>query len=93
MERPRSLAISLTSSFAIPSSRSGILIPAYTDARQFSRLGMDCYGFGPLALAPEDAAALKSRIHGVDERVPRDAFLKGYMILEDAVLSFVSSVT
>jgi acetylornithine deacetylase/succinyl-diaminopimelate desuccinylase-like protein len=66
------------------------MIPGFTDARHFSRLGMDCYGFAPLALEPKDAAELKSRVHGVDERVPKEAFLKGYMILEDAVLSYIT---
>ena len=52
---------------------------------------MQCYGFGPLALEPGDAAEVRTRIHGVDERVPKEAFLKGYLVLEDAVLSYLSS--
>lgn len=66
------------------------MIPGYTDAKHFSKLGMDCYGFAPLALEPADAAELKHRVHGADERVSKEAFLKGYMILEDAVLSYIS---
>jgi acetylornithine deacetylase/succinyl-diaminopimelate desuccinylase-like protein len=39
-----------------------------TDAKQFSRLGMACYGFTPLWLPPGfDYYAM---FHGVDERVP-----------------------
>ena len=65
------------------------LIPGYTDAKHFSRLGMDCYGFAPLLLDPSDAAELRFRMHGVDERVSKEAFVRGYALLEDAVLSFV----
>jgi acetylornithine deacetylase/succinyl-diaminopimelate desuccinylase-like protein len=39
-----------------------------TDAKAFSTLGIDCYGFLPLLLPPElDFSAM---FHGVDERVP-----------------------
>ena len=39
-----------------------------TDAKAFSRLGIECYGFLPLLLPPElDFSAM---FHGVDERVP-----------------------
>jgi acetylornithine deacetylase/succinyl-diaminopimelate desuccinylase-like protein len=39
-----------------------------TDAKAFSGLGINCYGFLPLLLPPEmDFSAM---FHGVDERVP-----------------------
>jgi acetylornithine deacetylase/succinyl-diaminopimelate desuccinylase-like protein len=42
-----------------------------TDAKQFDRLGMACYGFTPLVLPPGyDYYAM---FHGVDERVPVSA--------------------
>ncbi|WP_225835666.1 M20/M25/M40 family metallo-hydrolase [Streptomyces sp. NK08204] len=51
-----------------------------TDAKQFSRLGITCYGFAPLKL-PEgfDHQAL---FHGVDERVPVEALRFGVRVLD-----------
>ena len=44
------------------------LLSAGTDAKAWTSLGMACYGFVPLKLAPEfDFVAM---FHGVDERVP-----------------------
>jgi acetylornithine deacetylase/succinyl-diaminopimelate desuccinylase-like protein len=56
-----------------------------TDAKQFSRLGLACYGFSPLKL-PEgfDYQAL---FHGVDERVPVDALHFGTRVLSRALLA------
>jgi acetylornithine deacetylase/succinyl-diaminopimelate desuccinylase-like protein len=60
---------------AIPYAMSG-----GTDAKSFSRLGMRCFGFAPLRLAPElDFAAM---FHGVDERVPIDALHFGVRVLD-----------
>ncbi len=67
------------------------LIPGFTDASFFHRLGMDCYGFAPLVLSEEDGKQFKIRMHGIDERVQRDGFYKGYAMLEDAVLSFLEN--
>ncbi|WP_243795107.1 M20/M25/M40 family metallo-hydrolase [Saccharopolyspora gloriosae] len=51
-----------------------------TDAKSFSRLGMNCYGFAPLRLPAElDFSAL---FHGVDERVPVDALRFGTRVLD-----------
>ncbi|WP_431783572.1 M20/M25/M40 family metallo-hydrolase [Streptomyces chumphonensis] len=56
-----------------------------TDAKQFSRLGIDGYGFSPLRLPPGfDYGAL---FHGVDERVPVDALHFGVRALDRALLS------
>jgi acetylornithine deacetylase/succinyl-diaminopimelate desuccinylase-like protein len=56
-----------------------------TDAKQFSRLGIQGYGFSPLKL-PEgfDYQAL---FHGVDERVPVDALHFGVRVLDRALLA------
>ena len=55
------------------------MIPACTDAKNLSRLGMACYGFAPLLLPPElDFASL---FHGVDERVPLAALAFGSRVL------------
>jgi len=51
-----------------------------TDAKQFARLGMACYGFTPLVL-PEgyDYYAM---FHGTDERIPLSALAAGVRIMD-----------
>jgi acetylornithine deacetylase/succinyl-diaminopimelate desuccinylase-like protein len=51
-----------------------------TDAKAFSRLGIDCYGFSPMR-QPEglDYTGL---LHGVDERVPLDGLRFGVRALD-----------
>lgn len=50
-----------------------------TDAKAFSQLGINCYGFSPLRLpAGFDFAAM---FHGIDERVPVSALQAGTRIL------------
>ncbi|WP_433274121.1 M20/M25/M40 family metallo-hydrolase [Actinosynnema sp. CS-041913] len=51
-----------------------------TDAKAFSRLGIDCYGFAPLAL-PE-GYDYRAMAHGVDERVPVDGLRFGVRVLD-----------
>jgi acetylornithine deacetylase/succinyl-diaminopimelate desuccinylase-like protein len=51
-----------------------------TDAKQFARLGMACYGYTPLVLPPSyDYYAM---FHGVDERVPVAALHAGVRIMD-----------
>lgn len=51
-----------------------------TDAKVFSRLGIDCYGFSPVAQpAGLDYTGL---LHGVDERVPVDGLRFGVRALD-----------
>jgi acetylornithine deacetylase/succinyl-diaminopimelate desuccinylase-like protein len=51
-----------------------------TDAKAFSTLGIQCYGFAPLRLPADlDFTAL---FHGVDERVPTDALEFGVRVLD-----------
>jgi acetylornithine deacetylase/succinyl-diaminopimelate desuccinylase-like protein len=58
---------------AIEAEDPGAVVVPYcmsggTDAKQFARLGMDCYGFTPLVLPADfDYYAM---FHGTDERVP-----------------------
>jgi acetylornithine deacetylase/succinyl-diaminopimelate desuccinylase-like protein len=47
------------------------LLSAGTDAKYFSRLGINCFGFCPLRLPPE--LDFWSMFHGVNERVPLGA--------------------
>jgi acetylornithine deacetylase/succinyl-diaminopimelate desuccinylase-like protein len=51
-----------------------------TDAKAFSTLGIDCYGFAPLGRDPEGRTG--SGMHGVDERVPVAALEIGASILQ-----------
>jgi acetylornithine deacetylase/succinyl-diaminopimelate desuccinylase-like protein len=56
------------------------LLPAGTDAKHFSQLGISCFGFAPLRLP--DGFDFPAAFHGVDERVPVDAIRAGVAILE-----------
>jgi acetylornithine deacetylase/succinyl-diaminopimelate desuccinylase-like protein len=56
------------------------LLPAATDAKALSLLGIRCFGFAPLRLPGDlDFSAL---FHGVDERVPVDALRFGVRVLD-----------
>lgn len=60
------------------------LMPAGTDNKALSRLGIAGYGFAPLRLPADlDFPAL---FHGVDERVPLDALDFGTAVLTDFLL-------
>jgi acetylornithine deacetylase/succinyl-diaminopimelate desuccinylase-like protein len=62
----------------------GVVVPfcmgGGTDAKAFSKLGIDCYGFAPLGRDPEGRAG--SGMHGIDERVPVAALEAGVGILD-----------
>ncbi|MBB5953487.1 acetylornithine deacetylase/succinyl-diaminopimelate desuccinylase-like protein [Saccharothrix tamanrassetensis] len=51
-----------------------------TDAKAFTRLGIDCYGFAPLHL-PE-GYDYRAMAHGVDERVPVEGLRFGARVLD-----------
>lgn len=59
------------------------MLPGFTDAKAYSRLGMKCYGFAPLQL-PKDMS-FPSLFHAVDERIPVDGFKWGLRVLADVV--------
>jgi acetylornithine deacetylase/succinyl-diaminopimelate desuccinylase-like protein len=61
------------------------LIPGYTDARHFARLGIQTYGFLPMRL-PKDITV--DLIHAPDERVPAEAIRFGVDCLVDAIRRF-----
>jgi acetylornithine deacetylase/succinyl-diaminopimelate desuccinylase-like protein len=51
-----------------------------TDAKQFARLGMSCYGFTPMVLPPGyDYYAM---FHGTDERIPLSALESGVLVMD-----------
>jgi acetylornithine deacetylase/succinyl-diaminopimelate desuccinylase-like protein len=55
-------------------------LSAGTDAKQFSRLGVRCFGFTPLQLPPD--LDFSGMFHGVDERVPVDGLRFGTRVLD-----------
>jgi len=57
-----------------------------TDAKLFSQLGMQCYGFSPLRLRPEEP--FDHLIHAHDERVGTDALAFGVKVLYETVRNF-----
>jgi acetylornithine deacetylase/succinyl-diaminopimelate desuccinylase-like protein len=66
------------------------LIPGYTDARHFARLGIQTYGFLPMRLPKDITVEL---IHAPDERVPAEAIRFGVDCLVDAIRRFGSEST
>lgn len=64
------------------------VIPGFTDARAFSKLGTKYYGFAPLRFDPKDNVAFAELYHGHDERAPVDGFKFGLRMLYDAVKTF-----
>ena len=52
-----------------------LLLPAVSDARIFSRLGIQTYGFTPMKLPPD--FKFFETIHAADERIPMDAVAFG----------------
>lgn len=63
------------------------LIPGYTDAWAFSKLGCVFYGFVPVRL-PRDGPAFAELFHAHDERIPVDGFLWGLRALHRVVKGF-----
>ena len=63
-----------------------MLLPGSTDARFFSRLGIQTYGFLPMNL-PAGFQFL-SAVHGVDERIPLDALTFGANAIYQVLLRF-----
>jgi acetylornithine deacetylase/succinyl-diaminopimelate desuccinylase-like protein len=64
------------------------LVPGYTDARHFARLGIQTYGFLPMRLPPHITTAL---IHAPDERVPAEAIEFGAECVFEAITRYSTS--
>jgi len=62
------------------------LLPGFTDAKAFTRLGARWYGFAPVKLPPEIRFA--DLFHGHDERIPVDGLRWGAEVLTDLVVRF-----
>jgi len=64
------------------------LIPGFTDAKAYARLGTTCYGFAPVKFDPTHEVSFTKMYHGHDERVPVDGLKWGLRVLYDAVSTF-----
>lgn len=61
------------------------VIPGFTDAKSWSKLGTKCYGFSPVRFDPTHNIKFSELYHGDDERIPVDGFEFGLRMLFDAV--------
>ena len=64
------------------------LIPGFTDAKAYARLGTTCYGFAPVKFDPTHEVDFARMYHGHDERVPIEGLKWGLRVLYDAVRTF-----
>ena len=64
------------------------MIPGFTDAKAYARLGTICYGFGPVKFDPTHDISFTAMYHGHDERVPVEGLGWGLRVLYDAVSGF-----
>ena len=62
------------------------MIPGFTDAFAYARLGATCYGFAPVRLGSE--LNFTRMYHGHDERIPADGFAWGVRVLYEVVRDF-----
>ncbi len=67
------------------------LMPGFTDAKAFSKLGAHCYGFAPIRFDPEARVRFARMYHGDDERAPVDGLKWGLRVLFDAVVDFCAA--
>ena len=63
-----------------------MLLPATTDAKFFSRLGIQTYGFTPMVL-PEEFNFMQT-IHAADERIPVEALDSGTAAVYEVLQRF-----
>lgn len=64
------------------------VMPGYTDARAYQKIGIKHYGFSPLRFDVADDIAFADLYHGHNERAPVDGFKWGLRLLYDAVRTF-----
>ena len=64
------------------------LIPGFTDAKAYARLGTTSYGFAPVKFDPTDDVSFSRMYHGHDERAPVSGVKWGLRVLYEAVSSF-----
>jgi len=66
------------------------VIPGFTDAKAYARLGTRCFGFAPVRFDPADDVSFSRMYHGNDERVPTAGLAWGLDVLFDAVSGFAT---
>jgi acetylornithine deacetylase/succinyl-diaminopimelate desuccinylase-like protein len=66
------------------------MIPGFTDATAYARLGAKCYGFAPIRFDPTSTVSFSRMYHGDDERIPTEGLRWGLRVLYDAVRGFVA---
>lgn len=64
------------------------LIPGFTDAKAYARLGTTCYGFSPVRFDPTHEVNFTKMYHGHDERIPVSGLKWGLRVLYEAVSDF-----
>ena len=66
------------------------MIPGFTDAKAYSKLGTKYYGFSPVRFEPNDGISFAALYHGKDERIPEAGLRWGLRTLYDAVIRFAA---
>ena len=61
------------------------LIPGFTDAKQWGRLGAVAYGFSPIWFPPDAGTTANALFHAHDERIPVDGYRWGTSVLNAVV--------
>jgi len=64
------------------------MIPGFTDAKAYNKLGTKYYGFSPVRFEPGDGISFAALYHGKDERIPEAGLRWGLRTLYDAVVDF-----
>jgi acetylornithine deacetylase/succinyl-diaminopimelate desuccinylase-like protein len=64
------------------------MIPGFTDAKAYSKLGTKYYGFSPVRFEANDGISFAALYHGKDERIPEAGLRWGLRALYDAVIGF-----
>jgi acetylornithine deacetylase/succinyl-diaminopimelate desuccinylase-like protein len=67
------------------------MVPGFTDAQQFGRLGTTCYGYSPIHFPAEDEIVFSELFHGHNERIHVDGYKWGLRCLWDLVRRFTTA--
>ena len=67
------------------------MIPGFTDAKAYSKLGTTYYGFSPVRFEADDGISFAALYHGKDERIPEAGLRWGLRTLYDAVVGFAQA--
>jgi len=61
------------------------MIPGFTDAKYFTRMGARWYGFSPVKIEKSSGIRFADMFHGTDERVPVAGLAWGVEVLDTVV--------